>query len=267
MKTIKVMLTTLIAVIFFSACDRAKNTDAALSGSTEILFKHQWNLTELDGQPVLPNDAPYLQFIQGDANKVVGFTGCNQIGGDVELQNVNVVKFSVMTTTKMACTGENVEQKFLAIFPKADAWSISIDELSLFQGRNLLAKFKGLPPAKEPIETKTSVLNGRWELDSISSSNLAFIALYPDQKPSLAFNLPTMEVVGSTGCNTFTSAFTLDSSKIQFINLTATEKACNGVGEPTFINAMKEVSSYSLVDTNTLTLMKGEVAMLRFMRR
>ena len=144
--------------------------------------------------------------------------------------------------------------------------SIAIDELSLYQGKDLLAKFKGLPPEPEEMESKISALNGRWELQSLTNTKLTFEALYPDLKPSLAFNLPVMEVMGSTGCNTFSGAIAMDSNHIEFINLVATEKACNGIGEPTFINAMKAVSTFTLVDSNTLELMKADTALLRFVR-
>lgn len=266
MKTINVMLISLLAVLLLPACQRAQKTAEALSGSSEILYKNQWNLTELAGQPIVMTKPPYIQFIQGDEDKVAGYTGCNQFGGTVDLSNLNFVKFSELNSTKMACVGDNVEQEFLDVFSRADAWSIAIDELSLFQGKDLLAKFKGLPPEPEPIESKSSALNGRWELRSVTGKKLSFDALYPGEKPNLAFNLPVMEVMGSTGCNTFTSAISIDSNHIEFINLVATEKACNGIGEPTFINAMKNVSNFSLVDSNTLELMRADTALLRFVR-
>ncbi len=265
MKTINLMLISLAVVLLLPACQQAKTTEA-LSGSTEFLYKYHWSLTELAGQPILDTKPPYIKFIQGDADRVEGYSGCNQFGGEVDLSNVNFVKFSDLISTKMACTGENVEQQFLDIIQRADAWSIAIDELSLFQGKDLLAKFKGLPPEPEKIESKSSALNGRWELRSLTGTKLTFEALYPGQKPSLAFNLPVMEVMGSTGCNTFTGAIAMDSNHIEFINLIATEKACNGIGEPTFINAMKTVSTFSLIDSNTLALMKADTALLRFVR-
>ncbi|MDZ4747001.1 MAG: META domain-containing protein [Saprospiraceae bacterium] len=267
MKTIKVMLFSLLAVLLLPACQRAKTTAEALSGSTEFLYKYRWSLTELAGQPILATKPPYINFIQGDADRVAGYSGCNEFGGEVDLSNLNFIKFSGLNSTKMACIGENVEQDFLDIFSRVDAWSIAIDELSLFQGKDLLAKFKGLPPEPEKMEGENSALNGRWELKSLTGTKLTFEALFPGQKPNLAFNLPVMEVMGSTGCNSFTGAMAMDSNHIEFINLVATEKACNGIGEPTFINALKAVSTFSLVDSNTLALMKADTALLRFVRQ
>lgn len=265
MKTINLMLISLVVVLLLPACQQAK-TSEALSGSTEFLYKYQWSLIELAGQPILDAKPPYIKFIQGDADRIEGYSGCNQFGGEVELSSLNFVKFSELNSTKMACLGNNIEKSFLAIFPRADAWSIAIDELSLFQGKELLARFKGLPNEPKVMESKNSALNGRWELRSLTGTKLTYEALYPGQKPSLAFNLPVMEVMGSTGCNTFTAAISMDSNHIEFINLVATEKACNGIGEPTFINAMKTVSTFSLIDSNTLELMKADTALLRFVR-
>lgn len=266
MKTINGILTSLLLLLLLTACERAKTTAEKLSGSTEFLYKYQWNLIELAGQPVLATKAPYITFLQGEVDRVAGYTGCNQFGGEVDLSNLNFVKFSELNSTKMACVGENIEFEFLDIFTRADAWSITIDELSLFQGKDLLAKFKGLPPEPEKMESKSSPLNGRWELRSVTGTKLTFEALYPGEKPSLAFNLPVMEVMGSTGCNSFNGAISIDSTRIEFINLVATEKACNGIGEPTFIHAMKNVSAYSLLDSNTLALMKADTPLLRFVR-
>ncbi len=266
MKTINVILMSWFMLLLLPSCERAKTTAEKLTGSTEFLYKYQWNLTELAGQPVLATKAPYITFVQGEVDRVAGYTGCNQFGGEVDLSNLNFVKFSELNSTKMACVGENIEPAFLDIFTRADAWSITIDELSLFQGKDLLAKFKGLPPETEKMESKGSPLNGRWELRSVSGTKLTYEALYPGQKPSLAFNLPVMEVMGSTGCNSFTGAIAMDTNHIEFINLVATEKACNGIGEPTFINAMKAVSTFTIVDSNTLELMKADTALLRFVR-
>lgn len=265
MKTINALLISLMVVLLLPACQQPKTTEA-LSGSTEILYKYQWSLTEIAGQPVLAAKPPHITFIQGVADRVEGYTGCNQFGGSVDLSSVNYIKFSELNMTKMACVGDNVEQVFLDVITRTDAWSIAMDELSLFQGKDLLAKLKGLPPEPEKMESKSSALNGRWELRSLTGTKLSFEALYPDQKPSLAFNLPVMEVMGSTGCNSFTGAIAIDSNHIEFINLVATEKACNGIGEPTFINAMKTVSTFSLLDSNTLSLMKADTALLSFVR-
>ncbi len=265
MKTINVMLISLMVVLLISACQRPKMAEA-LSGSTEVLYKYQWSLTELAGQPILDTKPPYLKFIQGETDKIAGYSGCNQFGGEVDHSNVNVLKFSELITTKMACLGNNIEKSFLAIFPLADAWSIAIDELSLYQGKDLLAKFKGLPPEPEPLQSKISALNGRWELKSLTNTKLTFEALYPGLKPNIAINLPVMEVMGSTGCNSFTGAIAMDTNRIEFINLVATEKACKGIGEPTFIDAMKSVTTFSMVDSNTLELMKADTALLRFVR-
>ena len=62
-----------------------------------------------------------------------------------------------------------------------------------------------------------------------------------------------MEVMGSTGCNSFTGAIAMDTNRIEFINLVATEKACKGIGEPTFIDAMKSVTTFSMVDSNAFS--------------
>lgn len=266
MKSITLVFISISSMLLMFGCGPIQEKKAALSGGSELLYKYQWNLLELNGQPMTVVKPPYISFEQGDINKINGHTGCNDLSGTVELDNVNMMKFSAIATTKMACQGENIEAAFLEIFPKIDSWVLTIDELSVYQGKDLLAKFKGLPADPEVNQTKNSMLNGQWELDSIAGSNLALGALFAAQKPTLLFNLPVMEVMGSTGCNTYTSALALDSSHIEFINFTPTENVCKEVGEPLFVSSLKQVSSYNVVDSTMLLLMNGDVALMRFVR-
>lgn len=268
MKTIQMILISLSAALLLASCFEKKPSAADIqNGGSELLYKYQWSLSELGGEPVQNMQSPFLKFTQGDVNRINGHTGCNTINGQFQMENVNLISFSELATTRMACIGDNIESEFLAIFPKVDSWSISADELSLSQGGNLLAKFKGLPPGETGIMGTSSGLNGTWELNYISGIRIAFEGLYPKDKPRLSFKLPTLEAFGHTSCNAFNSTFALDTTSLVFNDPVATKMACEGDGEMTFFNALKKVGNYKLEDSVTLALLTDDVVMMRFMRK
>jgi heat shock protein HslJ len=104
-------------------------------------------------------------------------------------------------------------------------------------------------------------------LNYISGPRIAFEGLYPDKKPQLIFALPKLDVSGNTSCNTFGAPFTIDGQKISFGEGRSTMMACEGIGEPTFLKTLKQVNGYAVSDENVPTLLVGDVAMMRFVKK
>ena len=122
-----------------TGCHSTKPISGGSTGGSEMLYQHQWDVTEIQGKQVSTSseNQPYLLFSPGQVNKVSGSTGCNRITGSFELTGVNFIKFSPLATTKMACPGNNVEQKFLDALSKVNNWSISNNQLLLSSGKIL----------------------------------------------------------------------------------------------------------------------------------
>ena len=144
----KITITTLTLAIFFliAGCHSTKPVIAVASGGSEMLFMNQWNLTELEGRSVVitAGTQPHLLFFPGQISRVSGSTGCNKLNGSFVLSAANSMTFSPLATTKMACVGDNVESRFLAVLGKVSNWSIINKQLLLKNGKIITAKLNAV---------------------------------------------------------------------------------------------------------------------------
>jgi len=112
-----------------------------------------------------------------------------------------------------------------------------------------------------------SALEGTWELNYISGTRIAFNGLFPDAKPNMSFDAAKSEVHGTTGCNGFTSKTTISGNKLSISEPgPMTMRYCEGGGEKQFLAMLRKITSYS-VEGNTLTLIQGDIAVMRFTKK
>ena len=110
-------------------------------------------------------------------------------------------------------------------------------------------------------------LEGEWVMDFISGPRIAFDGLYPDAKPSIAFNVAEGRVSGNTSCNSFNGKLNATGNKISFADpMGMTKRFCDGGGETTFLEVIKKVDNWK-VDGNNLFLRMGDVDMMRFVKK
>ena len=155
-----------------------------------------------------------------------------------------------------------LESKFLTALAQVDSWKITGDELLLNNGGNVVAKLNA-----KALTAQQSKLNGTWELNYLSGAKIALDGLFPNKKPRLIFNLPDTQLSGFGGCNGFGSKIKVDGNHISFGDPLSTMMACEGNGEPVFFQTLKKITSYSVSDDNTLTLLMGDIALMRFVRK
>ena len=118
--------------------------------------------------------------------------------------------------------------------------------------------------AKDP---DPSQLDGTWVLNYISGPRIAFEGLYPNKKPQLVFTSADKRLSGNTGCNSFSGPLVVDGYKISFDQpLALTKMFCPGEGETVFLETLKKINTYS-VSGNTLNLIMGDIAMMRFSKK
>ncbi|MBP4140195.1 META domain-containing protein [Flavobacterium sp. P4023] len=118
--------------------------------------------------------------------------------------------------------------------------------------------------------TNTTMLQGEWELNYISGPRIAFQGLYPDEKPTVNFDLKTDLVSGNTGCNRFSGKLDVVGNKINFKNdnMALTKRYCSGEGESVYLSTLQKIDSYSISeDGKTLSFIMGEVEMMRFVKK
>ena len=253
--------------IFFSGCNATKNTATSTNQSTMEASKNitgkKWKLTELRSKPVaetINGKMPFIQFLDS-AMRYYASAGCNGLGGTYTLTGDGKIKFSQGMSTMMACENMEVENEFTKVLEQADNYIVTGDVLSLNKGKMApLARFQ------EVKEIAGQDLNGTWELDYISGPRIAFEGLYPDKKPVITFNLPETRAHGNGSCNNFNLTFTIDGSNIKFNDPAATRMTCPGDGETTFFKILNTVTKYS-VNQNTLNLIMGDIAVMRFQKK
>ncbi len=259
----KIIVATMIAfwmVLLIAACSNTRPVTSGVATGSEMLYKSRWEVVELEGQPVIISAAslPFILFFPGQISSVSGNTGCNNFKGSFQLTGKNLIKFSPLTTTKMACLEKNMEPQFLDAFKKIGTWSIINDQLVFTNDRTVVMKLK-------TVSTESSQLDGLWELNYISGLRIAFDGLYPDKKPIIQFNLKMNELGGNTSCNGFSSKMILDGNKISVADPFAkTMIFCEGSGESTFLAMLKKVNSLKITGINTLTFMKDDLPLMRF---
>lgn len=121
---------------------------------------------------------------------------------------------------------------------------------------------------KKMVTTKDISLNGTWELNYISGPRIAFEGLYPDRKPTLIFDLEENRVSGNSSCNSFSGTLKIEGNKIDFNTpMAMTKMFCPGEGENVFIESLKKVNTYAVTDGNTLNLIMGDIAIMRFTKK
>jgi putative lipoprotein len=118
---------------FFVACahDVAPTSTGAPAVTTAGLLNTYWRLSELDGQQIVtPADAREIHVVLNSQNqRVAGFSGCNRLAGGYVLSG-DALKFDQVAGTLMACERDmDVEQRFLAAFPRVARWEISGETL------------------------------------------------------------------------------------------------------------------------------------------
>ena len=109
-----------------------------------------------------------------------------------------------------------------------------------------------------------------WVLHYITGPRISFNGLYPNQHPSFRIHPQQTEIFGSTGCNQFGAALSVDSVNqvLRILEpIRVTEMYCESgmQGETTFLELLKKVDRYAL-QADSLTLFHGEVALMRFAR-
>lgn len=101
-----------------------------------------WVLEQIKGKKVTKYDfgseLPYIDLYPKE-KMVTGFGGCNRIKGNITLAEHNLMRFSEIIATKMACLSNNKENAFLEALQNADRYEIKDDKLILSNSNGIQA--------------------------------------------------------------------------------------------------------------------------------
>jgi heat shock protein HslJ len=117
--------------------------------SEEKIVEKYWKLKTLNGQDVkmAKDQEREIYFtLKSNEDKLIGFAGCNTIGGNYSLNKGNRIHFSNMLVSLKVCPDVDAnEAAFLEVFNLADNYTINGDTLSLNVGRRApLAVFEAV---------------------------------------------------------------------------------------------------------------------------
>lgn len=126
-----------------------KESKAAAASSRANLTETYWKLIELDGKkPAAPGgQVREVQItLHKENHRVSGSSGCNRMMGSFKQEGASGLSFSRMAGTMMACSPEAMatEQKFHAILAETTAFSIEGEQLTLSDGKRVLARFESV---------------------------------------------------------------------------------------------------------------------------
>ena len=134
MKYLQLMI--LFSTICFAiACSTSKLT------ADNPLFKSEWVLSELNGNPVQQSGTDkdaHLIFTLSDMI-VTGSGGCNRLTGTFNAKG-KAFSFNPLATTRMMCPDNQIETAFFAALEKVNKYDLVNNTLELKQGDAVLAK-------------------------------------------------------------------------------------------------------------------------------
>lgn len=113
----------------------------------------------------------------------------------------------------------------------------------------------------------SSTLEGTWQLNYITGPRIAFNGLYPQNKPTITFDLKGNRVSGNNSCNDYSGSLALKGNQINFKDskMISTMMACEGQGEQIFMSSLSKIQSYTISeDGKTMNFYMGDVAIMRF---
>lgn len=121
-----------IAIIFVAM--GCKSTKGNNDSDDESLYGKKWILTELNGQKIdsiNANESVIFMTIDKEEMRINGNSGCNKFFGEVEQGEKQVIRFSQMGSTKMACPNMDEEVLFLSMLDETRSFTIEGKSLSL----------------------------------------------------------------------------------------------------------------------------------------
>lgn len=211
-----------------------------------IALRHVYN--KLD-KPTRKAQANYEKYLGNMASKMVG----KKIEGLKVPDFVSTNNYVRTGTTIVLMPDEQYYEKF------------SRDNTKIFNNHFhdaylFLAEKLGTPFYEKDVQD----VSGKWELNYISGTRIAFDGLYPDKKPFVSFDWRNSELNGNTSCNGFTSKLTLKAKAISIDPpLASTMIACEGDGELRFLHTLQKVTRYEATE-NMLSFYHNDVEILRF---
>lgn len=202
--------TVAVAAVLLAGC-----TAVVPAGPAASLKNTSWVVTEIQGEPTIPDFQPAIAF--GAADQVGGNSGCNGFGGTYTLTGTQI-SFGELMMTAMLCTDNGRDQQETA-FHAALGTVVSVrfagDTVEMLDGDGAVALLLAPVPPLDLTDTS-------WVLGGLIDGNTTSAPAEGDPV-TLTF---TADALSGKACNTFNGSYTLDGDTIAIGPLASTRMAC-----------------------------------------
>ena len=185
-----IIISTITAVFLLTACQMINQDN--LSGSS-------WRLTELNGSKPLPETKLTIEF---DSGEISGRTGCNQYGGQYNIDGEKI-NFSAVYNTEMACQNpEGImeqEQVYLESLREAIRFSQTESNLFIFDSTGKVLIYEPYDPdlaggLVETAEVHTPTAVAEIEMPTLETPGWEH-HVYRDQETGITILIPDTWIV------------------------------------------------------------------------
>ncbi|BFM41053.1 META domain-containing protein [Synechocystis sp. LKSZ1] len=221
-----------------------KQSPAALMGKT-------WQLTQWDGEALLPNTEIVLTFAE---QNLVGSGGCNRFRGTYQVQPPMLKVNEAIATTRKACPRGIMaqENRFLQGLAQVNRFSLTPEgDLNLYynhqgQTKRLFFQAQG---STASLEKQT------WQLTQLGEQ-----AIKTTKPPTLTFQGKSFS--GSGGCNRLVGQFETSGERLLIKEpIASTMMACAEPlmqQEQQFIQALQQAKRYQINENRELIIYFGQ---------
>jgi heat shock protein HslJ len=199
-----------------------------------------------DGQevPVIPGTEVTIEFEDG---RLGGSAGCNNYFGAYEVDGNQVAISGPLGSTRMMCGApEGVmeqEQAYLAALQQAASFEATDEQLLISDSSGqVILRYKVLEP--------TSLTGTTWLVTGYNNGRGGFSSLLRDTDVTAVF-VDDGSLVGSAGCNQYTTSYQIDGDSITIGPVGLTRKMCNdpeGImeQEQAYLAALESAATFSI---------------------
>ena len=232
---IKVVSLTIIVLAFLSLA-------ACSSGSGQALTANLWMLTELNGQPPVPDTAITAEF--SEDGKVSGSSGCNSYTTTYEVSGKKITFGEQSAMTMMACPDPVMEQEraYMEALTAAATFEIGDDELVLLDANgNAIARFDAISQALE---------GSSWQVIGYNNGMGGVVSVIIGTEITADFG-EDGQLTGSASCNNYFASYETEGDNITIGPAGSTMMACpepEGImeQEQQYLAALETAATYKI---------------------
>ncbi|WP_295935864.1 META domain-containing protein [uncultured Alistipes sp.] len=142
MKTLLKIAVVIAIAAFAASCCNCRN---AQKKARKPLVGTEWQLIQLEGQSIKPEEGKFTLKFLAEENRVSGVGACNRLNGKYETSGKNALKIGPLASTMMACPGMDLEGKYAKVLEATTHYDMDGPMLLLLSNGELQAVFQAKP--------------------------------------------------------------------------------------------------------------------------